>query len=137
MGCGLEGNGTGAQFHPGDGQLHAPDPEHSRQNRTAWNVSTIFKQATALFSSLADVPAVDYWKGFAKLMAGQLETRKVWNSRAIQDRIASGYPPEARMALETMFNQKPNISGELVQKGMELIGNVDAFFTTGLRCHRL
>jgi hypothetical protein len=97
----------------------------------AWNVATMMKQSSAVFSAMADMPGVDYWKGFAKLLSGQLETRRIWNSPMIQDRVNAGYSPEARMALESMFNAAPNISGELVEKGMTMLGNVDAFFTTG------
>lgn len=35
------------------------------------------------------------------------------------------------MALNSMFNSAPNISSEFVEKGMTMLGNVDAFFTTG------
>ena len=96
----------------------------------AWNIGTMMKQSTAALSALADMPVMDFMKGLAKLFTGQLETRKIFNSQAIQDRMKSGYSPEARMGMEAMFNSAPNISGEIVEAGLEMIGHVDAFFTT-------
>ena len=96
----------------------------------AWNVATMLKQSSAALGAMFDMPAVDYWKGFAMFFTGQLETRKIYNHPMIQNRMGTGYSPEARMAIDGMFNAAPTMSAEMVEKGMAMIGNVDAFFTT-------
>jgi hypothetical protein len=96
----------------------------------AWNIATMLKQSAAALGAMFDMPAIDYTKGFAKLLTGQLETRKIYNHPMIQQRMQSGYSPEARIAIDSMFNAAPSISAEMVEKGMAMIGNVDAFFTT-------
>jgi hypothetical protein len=97
----------------------------------AWKLGTIMKQSTAILGAAYHIPVADYARGFGKLMSGQLEFREMFNSPVIQRRLETGFAPEVRTALNDLWSAKPNMRGEFVEKGMELLGFVDAFFTTG------
>jgi hypothetical protein len=67
----------------------------------------------------------------AKLMRGELVSSlpEIWNSDAIQRRIAAGYSPEAR-AVNQAAGLSPAKLMALAERGMLNIAQVDAAFTT-------
>lgn len=96
----------------------------------AYNLGTLAKQSTAALGTLMDMGPADAARQVSKLMTGQLDLSRSWNSRVIQRRIDSGYSPEVRMAMMAMMAERPNWRQPFVQYGIETVGLVDGFFTT-------
>lgn len=126
----LEGNGLQVQSGITDGVVSWLTGVQAKI-KLAWNLGTIMKQTTAVLGSAFRIPLTAYARGFGKLMAGQLQFREIFNSPTIQRRLESGFAPEVRDALNNVWNAKPSRFGDFVEKGMETIGFVDAFFTAG------
>ncbi|MDB6133747.1 MAG: hypothetical protein JWM59_1990 [Verrucomicrobiales bacterium] len=112
----------------------------------AWKLGTIMKQSTALLGAAYRMPAADYLRGLGLLLAatgvktatlGKVETafwanaKAMWNSPMIRRRLAGGFSPEVRAALAGAFTGKPGIRQDFLRVGIETLGFVDAFFTTG------
>ena len=96
----------------------------------AWKISTLMKQSAAAFATMQRIPSKEYAKGFARLATGQLSLKEVYNSPVIQRRLISGYSPEVRIAMDQLAKAAPSRFNEFIEKGMDLIGWVDAVFTT-------
>jgi len=96
----------------------------------AYNVGTLLKQSTAALGSLMDMGPMDGARQFAKLISGQIELGASYRSVVIQRRLDAGYSPEVRQAMAGMMAEKPTWGTPIVQRGMEIIGMVDAMFTT-------
>lgn len=97
----------------------------------AYNVGTLVAQSTAALGAAWKIGAGQYMRGLGKLMTGRLDLKAMWNSDLIQNRLANGYAPEVRAALNDLWSAKPSRQQDFLEKGMELIGFVDAFWTTG------
>lgn len=97
----------------------------------AWKLGTLLKQSSALTGAAHRMPGGAYASRLAKLMAGQLEFSRMFNSPAIQRRLETGFSPEVRAAMNRTFTSKPNAVRAAIDTGMELIGYTDAFFTAG------
>ncbi len=96
----------------------------------AFKVSTLMKQSSAAFGTLMRIPTKDWAKGFGKAITGRLSLKEAYNSDVIQRRLQSGYSPEVRMAMDQLAKAEPTRTAEFIEKGMDLIGWVDAAFTT-------
>jgi hypothetical protein len=96
----------------------------------AYNAGTLMKQSSAAFGSLMSMGPGAAMKQLAKLFTGQLELGESYRSAVIQRRLDAGYSPEVRQAMAGMMAEKPTWGSPFVMKGMELIGMVDAIFTT-------
>ncbi len=97
----------------------------------SWKLGTLMKQSSAVLGAAYRMPVGAYAKGFAKLMTGQLEGKAMFNSSVIQRRLETGFAPEVRAAMNDIWNAKPTARRALIESGMNFIGLVDAFFTTG------
>lgn len=97
----------------------------------SWKLGTLMKQSSAVLGAAYRMPVGAYAKGFAKLMTGQLEGKAMFNSPVIQRRLETGFAPEVRAAMNDIWNAKPTRRRALIEGGMNFIGLVDAFFTTG------
>jgi hypothetical protein len=97
----------------------------------AFKVGTLMKQSTALLGAAYRMPIGEYARGFGKLVSGQLDVAKAFNSPTIQRRLESGFAPEVRAAMNDVWNAKPTMRQAILERGMELIGLTDALFTTG------
>lgn len=97
----------------------------------AYNFGTLMKQSTAALGAAYRMPARAYARGFARLVSGQLDVAKVFNSPVIQRRLQTGFAPEVRAALNDIWTAKPTLRAEFLRRGMDLIGLTDAIFTTG------
>ena len=98
--------------------------------KLAWKIGTILKQSTGLIGSAYRMPLKAYASGMRRLVTGQIDVADIWNSPMIQRRLESGFAPEVRAAMSRTFTDAPTLRRRFVQKGMELIGYVDAFFAT-------
>lgn len=96
----------------------------------AYKAGTLMVQSTAALYAMARMPMGQYWKGMGKLLTGQLPYAKIFKTDAIQRRIKAGYSPEVRAVMSQNWQRKPTWGAEQVNRGMEVIGLVDAFFTT-------
>ena len=97
----------------------------------AWKLGTLAKQSSALLGAAYRMPPGAYLRGLGKLMTGRLEYGDMWRSQLIQRRLDGGWSPEVRAAMASAFGGKPSYRKAALQEGMELIGFVDAAFTTG------
>ena len=96
----------------------------------AYNMGTLMKQSTAALASLLNMGPGAAARQFAKLVSGGLDLKAAYNSDVIQRRLDAGFSPEVRQAMAAMMAERPSWGTGLVQKGMEIIGVVDAMFTT-------
>lgn len=96
----------------------------------AYNVGTLMKQSTAALGSLLNMGPGAAARQFSKLVTGGLDLKAAYQSDVIQRRMDAGYSPEVRQAMAAMMAERPTWGTGLVQKGMEIIGMVDAVFTT-------
>jgi hypothetical protein len=96
----------------------------------AYNMGTLMKQSTAALGSLLNMGPGAAARQFAKLITGRLDLKAAYNSDVIQGRLDSGFSPEVRQAMAAMMAERPSWGTGLVEKGMEIIGVVDAVFTT-------
>jgi hypothetical protein len=126
----LEGNGLQVQAGQIDGIVNWLTSQQAKI-KLAWKLGTILKQSSAVLGSAFRIPLGAYARGFGKLLTGQLEFREMFKSPLIQRRLESGFAPEIRDALNQIWTAKPTMRASLVEKGMEIIGFADAFFTTG------
>jgi hypothetical protein len=96
----------------------------------AYNVGTLMKQSTAALGAMLRMSPGRSAMQFAKLVTGQLNLASAYRSETIQRRLEAGYSPEVRQAMAAMMAERPSWGTGFVQKGMEIIGMVDAMFTT-------
>lgn len=97
----------------------------------AYKVGVLMKQLPAMLGSLSDVPAGEWIKSAAKVLAGQgqIPLAEMWQTPAIQRRVESGYSPEMRNAMRGPM-AKPDFLGDVLEFGMQGISKTDAAFTT-------
>jgi len=96
----------------------------------AWKVGTLMKQSTAMLGSAFKIPLRSYMRGMGRFIRGELDVAEIWQSDMIQRRVESGFSPEVRLAVAKTMTAKPTRREYFLRKGMELIGYVDAAFTT-------
>ena len=96
----------------------------------AWKAGTLIKQSLAAISSAARLPAGVWLRGLSRVMSGKIDVSAIRNSQMIQRRIESGFSPEVRAAMVSLFKGKPSVWSQFVEAGMQKIGEVDAFFTS-------
>jgi hypothetical protein len=96
-----------------------------------WSIGTLLKQASAFLGSGIEIGPKAYAAGMARLFRGELSASlpKIWNTDAIQRRVAIGYSPEAR-AVNQAAGLSPSKLLALAERGMINIAQVDAAFTT-------
>lgn len=123
----LEGNG----FKAAGGKLLSMVYSIQAYKALAWKLGTLMKQSTALLGAAYRMPLADYARGLGRLFTGQLDYGAMWNSPLIRRRIEAGFSPEARAVLAQTWSAKPTRRMEFLNRGMELIGEVDAMFTAG------
>lgn len=99
----------------------------------AWKLGTLMKQSTALLGAAYRMPPGAYIRGLGMLFSrkGMLDYRRMWGENVIQRRLSGGWTPEVRAVMAQAFGGKPTRRAGFLQKGMEIIGFVDALFTTG------
>ena len=95
----------------------------------AYRVSTLFKQASAMVGSLADISATEWVRGARRVIAEPSRLARMFDSPNIQRRLEVGYSPEIRAAMAGI-RQNPNLFGAFLEKGMNAIAWTDAAFTT-------
>ncbi|CAB4155586.1 hypothetical protein UFOVP672_20 [uncultured Caudovirales phage] len=98
----------------------------------AWKVSVWLKQSTAALGSMLDLPAKDFARSAARVLAGKgaMSYADAKNLPVMQQRLAMGGSPEMRMAMQgatTYF--KPGAVTEFMDTGMDAINTIDARFT--------
>lgn len=96
----------------------------------AWKVGTLMKQSTAMLGSAFRIPLRAYMRGMGRFIRGELDVQDIWESDMIQRRVESGFSPEVRLAVAKTMTAKPTRREYFLRRGMELIGYVDAAFTT-------
>lgn len=96
----------------------------------AYNMGILMKQSTAALGSLLNMGPGQAARQFSKLVTNQLDLKAAYDSDVIQRRLDAGYSPEVRQAMAAMMAEKPSWGTGFVQRGMEIIGMVDAVFTT-------
>lgn len=96
----------------------------------AWKVGTLMKQSTAMLGSAFKIPLRAYMRGMGRFIRGKLDVQDIWESDMIQRRVESGFSPEVRLAVAKTMTAKPTRREHFLRQGMELIGYVDAAFTT-------
>lgn len=96
----------------------------------AWKVGTLMKQATAMLGSAFKIPLRAYMRGMGRFIRGELDVQDIWQSDMIQRRVKSGFSPEVRLAVAKTMMARPTRRERFLRQGMELIGYVDAAFTT-------
>lgn len=96
----------------------------------SWKLSTIVKNAMgATINAAYRMPHRSYALGMSRLMSGQIDFQKIWDSEIIQNRLDAGFAPEMRAAISSSFGAEPTARGDFLLKGMEVIGTADAFGT--------
>ena len=99
----------------------------------AWNVGTLAKQSLAVLNAAYQMPAGEFIRGFSRLMRGKLDLAAMLKSDAIRRRVEAGASPELRQVMSGFMAAHPgNLTRkprELVNLGMELLGEADGFFT--------
>lgn len=98
--------------------------------RLAYNVGTLIKQGSAAFYTALDLGPREYALGFGQVMMRTQTLRDVWQSDAVQRRLENGTTPEIRAVLDDFWNSEPGRAKQILEKGMELIGFVDAAMTS-------
>lgn len=95
----------------------------------AYNISTMFKQASAMFGSLAEVPAGAWASGFVRVLLQPSSMSHIWKSETIRRRVMNGFSPEMQLAMSAN-NQSPSVINNILANGLGWIGHADAVFTT-------
>ena len=126
----LEGNGLQVQSGAWEQAVRWLTTQQS-YIALAYKLGTVLKQSSALLGAAYKMPPRAYLQGLSRLMNGQLDTRAMWKSAVIQDRLESGFAPEVRAALDDIWSAPPSLRSAFLERGMETIGLVDAIFTTG------
>jgi len=122
----LEGNG----LQIGYSRLYQTMLDWQATTALAWKVGTLLKQSTAALGAAFKIPLREYMSGVGKFIAGRLDVKDIWQSDIIQRRIEGGFSPEVRSAVAKTFLAAPTRRRNFLRAGMELIGYVDAMFTS-------
>lgn len=96
----------------------------------AWKAGTLMKQGLAAIASATRLPSGVWLRGVSRVMSGKIDVSSIRNSPMIQRRINSGFSPEVRAAMVSLFNGKPSVWSQFALGGMEKIAEVDAFFAS-------
>lgn len=107
--------------------------EVSRRQATltlAWKPLTALKNLLLPgINSAARMPIGAWLGGFVRVLAGRVDVKAIRESPMIQRRMQSGYSPEMRAAMASLFNGKPTVWKRWIAKGLEIHGELDAFST--------
>jgi hypothetical protein len=95
----------------------------------AYNVGTLFKQASAAFGVFMELPTAAAIRGIIGVFQNPGDLRTIWQTESIQQRILSGVSPEDRRILEAA-QASPSEIMELLILGRLPIAYADAAFTT-------
>jgi hypothetical protein len=95
------------------------------------NPATVLKNSAAFLNLAYRIPAGEFSKGLAKLVAGKLDMHALFNSPTIQRRLTAGAGPEMQMAMQGIKGMKPTRLASLMQKGLLPISFTDAYTTAG------
>jgi hypothetical protein len=97
----------------------------------AWNLGTASKHLLSAFNAAAEMPLGAYAKGFAKLLAGQMEVGHIWNSDFIQNRLHGDWSPEQKAAMAKSWETAPSRRQLFLDLGTHILPFVDTVATTG------
>jgi hypothetical protein len=122
----LEGNG----LQIGYSRLYQTMLDWQATTALAWKVGTLLKQSTAALGAAYKIPLREYMSGVGKFIAGRLDVKDIWQSDIIQRRPEGGFSPEVRSLVAKTFLAAPTRRRNFLRAGMELIGYVDAMFTS-------
>jgi hypothetical protein len=95
----------------------------------AYNVGTLFKQASAALGVFMELPTTAAIRGIIGVFQNPGDLRTIWQTESIQQRILSGVSPEDRRILEAA-QASPSEIMELLILGRLPIAYADAAFTT-------
>lgn len=95
----------------------------------AYNVGTLFKQASAAFGVMMEMPTGSAIRGLIGVFQNPRSLAHIWNTESIQQRIIAGMSPEDRRLLEAS-KANPSLIMELLQYGRLPIAYADGAFTT-------
>lgn len=123
----IDGNGLNL---PGDGKFMEWIGRTQAYLALAWKMSTTLKNLFgAAINATYKMPMNQFIRGAARLMAGQIEFKQVWDSDIIQNRLEGGFSPEVRAAVSQALGERPSLRGDFLVAGMQVIGTADAFGT--------
>ncbi|MFZ9937746.1 MAG: DUF7178 family protein, partial [Luteolibacter sp.] len=94
----------------------------------AYNLGVLFKQLSASFGVLWEMPTIDALRGLTSLLRNPGRYAAVWQSEAIQQRVLRGINPEDRRLLDAA-QASPSLILELLELGRLPIAYADAVFT--------
>ena len=95
----------------------------------AFNVGVLFKQASAAFGVMLEMPTKQAAMGIVRAFRNPSTLKAVWNSEAVQQRVLAGISPEDRRLLDA-GKASPSLLMELLELGRLPIAYADAAFTT-------
>lgn len=95
----------------------------------AYNIGTLFKQASAATGVLMELPTATAIKGLIRTIQNPSSLKHIYGTESIQQRILAGMSPEDRRLLEAS-KASPSLIMELLELGRLPIAYADAAFTT-------
>ena len=97
----------------------------------SWQLATTAKHLLSVSNAAARMPLHEYAKGFAKLLAGQLEVSHIWNADFIQNRLHGDWSPEQKAAMAKSWETAPSRRQLFLDLGTHILPFVDTVATTG------
>jgi hypothetical protein len=95
----------------------------------AYNVGTVFKQASAAFGVFMEMPTTAALSGIMGALRNPASLAHVWKQEAVQQRILAGVSPEDRRILDAA-ESSPSLIMEALNFGRLPIALADAAFTS-------
>ena len=95
----------------------------------AYNIGTVFKQASAAFGVFMEMPTKDALAGIMGALRNPASLAHVWKQEAVQQRILAGVSPEDRRILDAA-ESSPSLIMEALNFGRLPIALADAAFTS-------
>ncbi len=95
----------------------------------AYNIGTVFKQASAAFGVFMEMPTTAALSGVMGALRNPASLAHVWKQEAVQQRILAGVSPEDRRILDAA-ESSPSLIMEALNFGRLPIALADAAFTS-------
>jgi hypothetical protein len=95
----------------------------------AYNIGTVFKQASAAFGVFMEMPTTAAFSGVMGALRNPASLAHVWKQEAVQQRILAGVSPEDRRILDAA-ESSPSLIMEALNFGRLPIALADAAFTS-------
>jgi hypothetical protein len=124
----VDGNFRAAQVLPMAEMIHSTLATQSAVG-LAFNMGVLFKQLSASFGALMEMPTKDALHGMMLAIRKPSTLRNIWQSESVQQRILAGISPEDRRLLDAA-NASPSMIMDLLELGRMPIAFADAAFTT-------